>query len=143
MQAGLLLCVAGGAEAQVNTPDLKWGPAPLVFAKGLQMAVLSGDPSKPGWYVIRMKMPPGYELAAHHHPVAEYVTVIDGDVSCGMGDKLDKTKGAALAAGGFVMAPAKMNHYCWSKGGGVIQVSGMGPFKIVYVNPADDPTKTQ
>ncbi len=138
---GILFCVAGGARAQVNSQDLKWGPAPPIFAKGARMAVLSGDPSKPGQFVIRLKIPAGYKVAAHHHPTDEYVTVIEGDMSLGMGDKLDGTKGASLASGGFAMAPANMNHYAWSKAGAVIQVSAEGPFAMIYVNPADDPTK--
>jgi hypothetical protein len=71
---GLLLCAAAGAQAQVNSPDLKWGPAPPILPKGLQIAVLSGDPSKPGEFVVRAKMPPGYVFPAHHHPTDEYVT---------------------------------------------------------------------
>jgi quercetin dioxygenase-like cupin family protein len=138
---GLMLCIAGAAQAQTNQGDLKWGPAPPVFAKGAQMAVLSGDPSKSGQFVIRLKVPAGYKFAAHHHPEDEYVTVIQGDMSLGMGDKLDVAKGAALTAGGFAMAPANMNHYAWSNDGAVIQVSAQGPFVMVYVNPADDPTK--
>jgi len=136
-----LLCAAQAAAAQVNSQDLRWGPAPPVFEKGAQMAVLSGDPSKSGPFVIRLKMPAGYKVAAHHHPTDESVTVIEGDMSLGMGDKLDQTKGAALRPGGFAMAPANMNHYAWSKAGGVIQVSSEGPFVLIYADPADDPSK--
>jgi hypothetical protein len=56
---GVLFCVAGAARAQVNSQDLKWSPAPPIFAKGAQMAVLSGDPSKSGQFVIRLKAPAG------------------------------------------------------------------------------------
>ena len=101
----VLLLATAGASAQMNTPDLKWGPAPPVFAKGAQMAVLSGDPSKSGVFVIRLKVPAGYKVAAHHHPTDEYVTIIKGDMSLGMGDKLEMTKGASLKVGGFAMAP--------------------------------------
>jgi quercetin dioxygenase-like cupin family protein len=135
------LCVAGAALAQVNSPDLKWGPAPPVFPKGAEMAVLSGDPSKAGVFVIRLKFPAGYKVAAHHHPTDEYVTVIKGDMSLGMGDALDMKKGASLKAGGFAMAPANMSHFAWSKNGAVVQVSAEGPFAMTYVSPADDPTK--
>lgn len=133
--------VAMTARAQVNADDLNWGPAPPIFAKGAQLAVLSGDPSKPGQFVVRLKVPAGYRFAAHHHPTNEYVTVISGDFSLGMGDKLDASKGAALRPGGFAMAPANMNHYAWTNGGAILQVSGDGPFVVIYVNPADDPTK--
>jgi quercetin dioxygenase-like cupin family protein len=141
MVFGVLFFAAGAAEAQVNSQDLQWGPAPPIFAKGAQIAVLSGDPSKPGQFVIRLKVPAGYKFAAHHHPEDEYVTVIDGDLSLGMGDKLDQSKSAGLSAGGFAMASRNMNHYAWTKDGAVVQVSAQGPFVMVYVNPADDPTK--
>ena len=143
--ATLALCMlvgaSGAAMSQVNSSDLKWGPAPAVFPKGAEMAVLAGDPTKAGEFVIRLRVPAGYKVAAHHHPTDEYVTVISGDFSLGMGDKLDPAKGAALSPGGFAMAPANMNHFAWTQGGAVVQVSAQGPFALVYVNPADDPTK--
>ena len=138
--AGVIALSAGAAAAQVNSADLKWGPTPAVFPKGAQMAVLSGDPGKPGIFVIRVKMPAGYRVPAHHHPTDEYVTVISGDFHLGMGDKLDPAKSKTLAPGGFAMAPKGMNHFAWSKDGAVVQVNAEGPFQIVYVNPADDPT---
>lgn len=137
----ILVSVASSAGAQVNSGDLKWGPAPAVFPKGAQMAVLSGDPSKAGQFVIRLKMPAAYKIPAHHHPTDEYVTVVSGDLGLGMGDKLDPAKSAALTAGGFAMAPKDMNHYAFSKSGAVVQVSAEGPFAMTYVNPMDDPTK--
>lgn len=136
-----LLCLASPAAAQVNSADLKWGPAPAVFPTGAQMAVLSGDPGKPGVFVVRLKMPAGYKIPAHNHPTDEYVTVISGDLSLGMGDKLDPAKAAKLTPGGFAMAGAKMNHFALSTGGAVVQVSAEGPFGMTYVNPADDPTR--
>jgi len=138
---GILVSVASSASAQVNSANLKWGPAPAVFPKGAQMAVLSGDPGKAGMFVIRLKMPAAYKIPAHHHPTDEYVTVMSGDFSLGMGDKLDPAKSAALTPGGFAEAPKGMNHYAFTKAGAVVQVSAEGPFAMTYVNPADDPTK--
>ena len=138
---GGLLCLSTQAAAQMNPGDLKWGPAPAKFPAGAQMAVLSGDPGKPGVFVVRLKMPPGYRIPAHQHPSDEFVTVVSGDLSLGMGDKLDPAKGAKLDPGGFAVAPAKMNHYAFSTGGAVVQVSAEGPFGMTYVNPADDPTR--
>jgi quercetin dioxygenase-like cupin family protein len=137
----ILVSVASSASAQVNSANLKWGPAPAIFPKGAQMAVLSGDPGKAGVFVIRLKMPAGYKIPAHHHPTDEYVTVITGDFSLGMGDKLDPAKSAALAPGGFAEAPKGMNHYAFTKAGGVVQVSADGPFAMTYANPKDDPTR--
>jgi quercetin dioxygenase-like cupin family protein len=138
---GGVLALVGSAQAQVNASDLKWGPAPPVFPAGAQVAVLSGDPGKAGTFVIRLKLPADYKIPAHHHPTNEYVTVISGDFSLGMGDKLDAAKSAHLTAGGFAEAPAQMNHFAWTGNGAVVQISADGPFGMTYVNPADDPTR--
>ena len=137
-----LLCLfsASAATAQMNSSDLKWGPAPGVFPKGAQMAVLSGNPGTSGTFTVRLKMPAGYAIAAHSHPTDELVTVISGDLSLGMCDRLDRAKSAMLHAGGFANAPAKMNHYAFTTSGAVVQIIAEGPFAITYVNPADDPT---
>jgi quercetin dioxygenase-like cupin family protein len=124
-----------------HSGDLKWGPAPPTLPKGAEIAVLSGDPSKDGPFVIRLKMPSGYKFPAHNHPTDEFVTVISGNFHVGMGDKLDEKKAIELAAGGYVEAPAKINHYGWVSSPSVVQVQAQGPFGITYVNPADDPSK--
>jgi quercetin dioxygenase-like cupin family protein len=78
-----------------NAKDLKWGPAPSVFPKGAQIAVVSGDPFKDGLYAVRLKMPKGYKIPAHNHPTTESVTVLSGNLHLGMGDKLDEKKGSS------------------------------------------------
>jgi quercetin dioxygenase-like cupin family protein len=139
-----LTASAGLAEEMtVATPEsLKWGPAPPTLPKGAQLAVLSGDPGAKGPYVVRVKLPAGYQVPAHNHPTTENVTIISGNFNIGMGDKLDKKHGQALKAGGFFSMPPKMNHYAWTSSAAVIQIHGDGPFQIDYVNPADDPSKS-
>jgi hypothetical protein len=134
--------------AESATPDLvsgpdavKWGPVPPNLPKGAMIAVLSGDPSKGDPYVVRLKMPANYQIPAHHHPTTENVTVLSGSFHAGMGDKLDASKGLAFTPGGFASMPAGMNHYAWTTAETIVQVHGDGPFAIVYVNPADDPSK--
>jgi ChrR Cupin-like domain len=121
--------------------DLKWGDAPAIFPPGAKMAVLQGDPSKAGVYTVRLKAGDGYKIPAHWHPTTENVTVISGTFYIGAGDKLDESKGAPLGPGGFASLPAKMHHYAWFKGDTEVQVHGLGPFKLTYVNPNDDPTR--
>lgn len=145
----VIAALVGAAFAQDATDnhvmstgkDLKWGDAPPVFEKGSSMAVLSGDPSKEGLYVVRLKMPAGYKINAHFHPTDEHVTVISGTFSLGMGDKLDKAALKDLPAGGYALLPAQMHHFAMAKTAAVVQVHGMGPFQLTYVNPADDPTQ--
>ena len=130
--------------ALVNGPDaVKWGPVPPSFPKGAMIAVLSGDPSQDGPYVVRLKMPANYQIPAHHHSKVENITVLSGSFHAGMGDKLDAKKGEELLPGGFMTLPPDMNHYAWTSAETVIQVHGPGPVDIIYVNPTDDPRKTQ
>ena len=90
---------------------------------------------------MRLRMPAGYKIPAHSHPTTEYGTVLPGTLHVGMGDKLDTKRGKALAPGGFAEVPAGIHHYAWTTGPTVIQIHGMGPLEITYVNPADDPRK--
>jgi hypothetical protein len=121
--------------------DIKWGDPPPVFPAGAKMAVLRGDPSKTGMFIVRLKAPDGYKVAPHWHPTTENVTVISGTFNVGMGDQADPAKSTVMAAGAFASMPAKMHHWAWCKGETEVQVSGMGPFVLTYVNPADDPSK--
>jgi hypothetical protein len=139
--AGASAALADDMKMPTNSGDLKWGPAPAALPKGAEITVLSGDPSKDGLYVVRLKVPDGYKIPAHNHPTTEYVTVISGNFHLGMGDKLDEKNGIELTAGGYGEALAKMNHYAWASSPSVVQVHGQGPFAITYVNPADDPSK--
>jgi quercetin dioxygenase-like cupin family protein len=130
-------------QAVVAQPDrLKWAAVPPALPKGAQIAVLYGDPTKEGPFVFRAKVPAGYRVPAHMHPADENVTVISGTVNIGMGDKLDPKKGEALKAGGYFHMPKGMHHYAWFSQASVIQFNGIGPFEITYIDPADDPRKT-
>ena len=126
----------------VATPDkIKWGPAPPSQPSGAQVAVLAGDPRKEGMYTMRVKLPDGYKVPPHWHPVDENVTVIEGTFNMGRGEKFDRAATQELPAGSYVRMPKKMRHFAWAKGETILQLHGMGPFEINYVNEADDPRK--
>jgi quercetin dioxygenase-like cupin family protein len=127
-------------HATVQPDGLKW-VAPAAYAKGALLAVLKGDPAKEGMYVVRLKVPAGYRIPAHTHPNDENVTVISGAFHIGTGDKLDKASGTMLKPGGYAYVAKGMRHYAWFSEDTVIQLHGMGPQGIVYVDPADDPRK--
>lgn len=138
----LLLGAATTVQAQTQAADIKWAPAPPFFPKGSQFAVMQGDPSQPGIYTVRLMMPAGYYIAPHFHPTDEEVTVLSGALRLGMEDMEDSTKAVTLKGGGFVTAGATMHHYARAMEPTVVQVHGMGPFVITYVNAKDDPRGT-
>lgn len=123
----------------MNSKDLKWMDGPPGLPSGAKFAVLDGDPSKEGLFTIRAVLPANYKIPAHWHPTTENVTVLEGTLFLGMGEKIDESKATALTAGGFTALPGKMGHFAFSKDGAIIQVHAMGPFAITYYNPSDDP----
>lgn len=128
-------------HVMINSSELKWGPPPPVFEPNAKFTVLSGDPGKPGLYVVRLQMPKGYKVMPHWHPTDEHVTVLSGTFALGMGEKFDEATMKKLPAGGYALLPAEMRHFAMASTEATIQVHGMGPFVLTYVNPADDPSK--
>lgn len=143
--AGVAMSVAAqeakSSHIVQTAAEVKWGEPPPVLAKGAMFAVVSGDPGKPAPFVIRLKLPAGYKIAAHWHPTDEHVTVVSGTFALGMGETFDLATLKALPAGGYGLMPAEMRHFAMAKTAAVVQVHGVGPFVLNYVNPADDPSK--
>jgi len=133
-----LLLAGSAAEAKSAPAALKWGPAPAALPGGAQMAVVSGDPGKKGMFVVELKMPADYAVPPHWHPTDETVKVLSGKLHYGMTDKL-MTSAKTLTPGHSVTMTAKMHHWVHAPAPATVQVSGMGPFQITYVNPKDDP----
>jgi quercetin dioxygenase-like cupin family protein len=125
----------------INAAELKWGEAPPDIPKGAALAVLHGDPKKKGPFTMRLKMPAGYKIPPHWHSNDEQLTIVSGAFLLHMGDRMD-APASTLAAGGYHFLPAKMHHAAETKGETIVQVDGMGPFDIHYLNPADNPNKS-
>ena len=144
LSGGALTVVRAQSHAHViQTPaEAQWGPAPPMLPMGAQIAVLAGDPTKPVPYTIRLKFPANYAIPAHSHPTDEHVVVASGALTFGMGDTLKKGAAAnkTLAAGGFALMPANMNHFAYAGAQETtIFLYGQGPVEFKYVNAADDP----
>ena len=130
------------AKAQmVDAEAIQWGDAPPSLPKGAKLAVLQGDPGKPGPFTLRLKTPANYKIPPHTHTQSENITVLSGALYLGYGDKMDMGKGHALKSGGYHWLPGKTAHYAYTKSPTTVQVSGEGPFDILYLNPADNPEK--
>jgi quercetin dioxygenase-like cupin family protein len=131
------------AHAIIAPNEIKWGPAPKVLPPGAEAAVLFGDPSKEGLFALRVKLPAGYAIPPHTHPVIEAVTVISGTFKLGMGEAADQSATKALPTGSFFALPTGMAHFVYIDEPTVIQISTTGPWGLTYVNPKDDPRTTQ
>ncbi|MDP9016867.1 MAG: cupin domain-containing protein [Candidatus Eremiobacteraeota bacterium] len=98
---------------------------------GYSMAVLYGDPSKDGYYVVRLKTGANWTFAPHYHPGRENITVISGVFYAGMGKKMDMKKLTAYPAGSFMSVPANTVHYAMTKEPAIIELSGTEALKDV------------
>ena len=146
-QPSSLGVMAASASTTNNafTPDaMQYGPAPSFIPPGAQLAVLEGNPLAPsGDYTVRLKMPDGYRIAPHWHPLRENVTVISGSFKVGMGDHFDESSMMSFPAGSFAYLDPDMHHYAMAKGEVVVQIHGMSPVQFNYINPNDDPSRTK
>jgi mannose-6-phosphate isomerase-like protein (cupin superfamily) len=144
----LVMSLIGGSvgaqtgHLMVAPADLKWVDDPPTMMPGAKMAVMQGDPTKAGPYAYRLKIPADYKVMPHRHPVDEHLTVLSGSLYLAVGEKFDAEKGGkGSPAGSFLVMPAETPHFAWTKEETILQVHGIGPSGITYVNPADDPRK--
>jgi quercetin dioxygenase-like cupin family protein len=119
--------------------DIDWKPF-AAFPPPARLAVVVGQPSEKGPYMVRVKVPRGVKLMPHAHPEDRIYTVISGVFYIGLGDRFEADKLEAYPPGTVIVLPGGTSHFHWAKSGEyVTQVTGIGPLGIDYVNPKDDP----
>jgi quercetin dioxygenase-like cupin family protein len=119
--------------------DIDWESF-AAFPPSVRLAVIVGQPSEPGPYMIRVKAPGGSKLMPHRHPEDRTYTVISGVFYIGLGDEFDADKLEAYPPGAVIVLPGNTSHFHWAKSGEyVTQVTAVGPLGLEYVNPKDDP----
>jgi len=111
-------------------------PQDIIFqatSSGVQVAVLYGDPSKPGLYVVRLKLPAGTKVIPHTHPdQIRTLTVLSGTLYFGLGDQYDESKLMPYPAGTFFSEVPNVAHYVAAKEGEVVfQATGIGPTELI------------
>ncbi|GLQ54013.1 cupin domain-containing protein [Devosia nitrariae] len=123
----------------IPVDNVVFNPGPPTLPAGAEIAVLMGSPAEPGPFVIRLKFPAGYEIPPHRHPQEEHVTVLSGGFGMATGETHDRAAAPLLAAGSFVRIPVGEAHYAWTQEETIVQLNGIGPFGVEYVDPMDDP----
>jgi hypothetical protein len=119
--------------------DIDWKPF-AAFPPAVRFAVVVGQPSEPGPYTVRVKVPNGVKLMPHRHPEDRVYTMISGIFYIGLGDQFDAVKLQSYPPGAVIVLPGNTSHFHWARSGEyVTQVSAIGPLGIEYVNAANDP----
>lgn len=132
----------GKAAFRAVLPEqIKWKPFPA-FPPSARLAVVVGEPSHPGLYTIRVKVPSGVKLMPHRHPEDRIYTVISGVFHIGLGDRFDADKLQAYPPGSVIVLPGDTSHFHWARSGEYVsQVAGIGPLGLEYLDPRDDPRR--
>jgi quercetin dioxygenase-like cupin family protein len=100
-----------------------------------ESTVLSGDPDTSGrLYVMRYRILTACEVPAHWHPEDEHVTVIAGELALGFGERFSTDILRPLAAGSYALVPSRQPHFTRYTAGTVVQVHGIGPLVINYLD---------
>jgi quercetin dioxygenase-like cupin family protein len=122
---------------------IEWGAAPPSLPPGAQAAALLGSPAKEGPFVLRLKFPAGFIIPPHRHSKDEFVVLLSGSLTIQSGEQVDRASLKALPPGSFIHLPAGMAHYLWAETESVVQINGVGPFDVTYIDPNDDPRNQQ
>ena len=118
----------------MRTADLKWSP----IIRGCDLASVAGDIEAEGSpFVIRLRCAAGTKIPAHWHPTDENVTVLKGIFQVGMGEKFDPAGLQTMNVGDVGSILKEVRHFAFSKTATIVQVHGMGPFRVNWVNPSD------
>lgn len=133
---------AHDGHVAVQPDKIEWRDGPGSLPPGARFAVLTGDPSKAEPITLRLEFPAGYTVPPHTHPAIEHITVLEGRFHIAAGETLDRSQGMSFAVGGFVVMPAGQPHYAWVEEDTVVQLHSNGPWGITYLDPADDPRKS-
>jgi hypothetical protein len=119
--------------------DIDWQPF-AAFPPSARLAVVVGQPTEPGPYVTRVKVPGGVKLMPHRDPEDRDYTVISGVFYIGVGEQFDEAKLAAYPPGAVIVLPGGTPHFHWAKSGEYVsQITAIGPLGMEYLNPEDDP----
>ncbi len=128
------------AHVMMSPDQMQWVDLPSL-PPGAKGSVIEGPLDKPGPFTVRVRFPANYRIPPHWHPAIEHVTVLSGTFNMGLGSKFDRGATMALTAGSVGIMPTKTPHFAWTDGATELQLHGVGPWDIVYVDPADDPRK--
>lgn len=130
--AAVLACVPsvfaqdGDGFMIVHPPQITYGPNPT--GSGPDIAVIYGDPTKSGFYIIRARFKPGVMSRPHHHPTDRHVTVISGTWWAGTGSTFDPEKTTPLGTGSYMFHPAGKVHFDGAKDvEAIVEIKGIGP----------------
>lgn len=132
---------AGHGHSMTAGADLKWADVPSL-PPGARIAVLEGPMNEAVPFTVRLRLPAQYRIPPHWHPAVEHVTVLAGTFHMGHGESYDGARATVLPPGGFAVMQPRTPHFAFTLNEPVeIQLHGIGPWGVTYINAQDDPRR--
>jgi anti-sigma factor ChrR (cupin superfamily) len=116
-------------NAAITPKSLNWQP----FSPGVEVAVLQGTLTENGPFTIRLRLRAGTEIPPHWHTTDENMTILKGVFGLAVGDTFEKVAIRYMAPGAFISLPKGIHHFALSKTDSIVQVHGVGPFVMTFV----------
>jgi len=149
-----LILIATSTALPAPIPELRLTPAELRAAgfdetkvgssglPGVHTKVLSGDPTKAGFYSILLFVPPNTTIQAHSHRDDRMAAVVSGTWQFGYGKQFDAGVLKTLPPGSVYSEPAAVHHFARTASEPVVvQLSGYGPTDTHYFDGANEPAR--
>lgn len=126
----LLILITAVAGLGQSKDDREYRIVPIkVMSEDVE--VLSGDPDKVGEpFVIRIRELAGGIIPPHKHPIDENITVVQGTLYFGVGDKFDRKAMKEMKVGSYAFVPKGSTMFGYTPEAAIVQVHGIGPFHI-------------
>src|SRR5262249_9727510 len=110
---------------RIRPEQLEWN---IPFPGATPLALVEGDPSKAGIYVLRVQFPPNLFSRPHKHGEDRLIVVLKGTWYMGPGEHFNPAKGGPFPVGSFISPPAGEWHWDGAKDEEVVlKIVGCGP----------------
>lgn len=122
---------ADATHGVVSAGKMAWGLLDPKQPNGIQVAVLYGDPTGPGPFGLRLKIPANLEVGSHSHSSTEYITVVSGKAKVFWGIKADALDGDDLGPGSFFWMKSGDHHDLKALEETIVDLNSTGPFDLL------------
>jgi quercetin dioxygenase-like cupin family protein len=124
----------GKVQHVVRYESTQWKPCPPALPEGCEMAMLEGHPKKADLFTVRFHSSQKILLPPHTHPKDERVTIIQGKVAVAFGMDKKREQATEFGPGDYYVNARNAVHTVWIEEGSIVQITGIGPWAVNYVN---------
>ncbi|MDH5325496.1 MAG: cupin domain-containing protein [Gammaproteobacteria bacterium] len=133
-EIGVARFAEGQVQHTVYAKQIQWKPCPPNVPKNCEMIVLSGHPQKPDMFTVRFRATGDFYMPPHTHPKDERVTLLEGEAAVAFGEKATRQDAKEFGPGDYYINKRGSVHKVWMVKGAVMQITGIGPWEIHFVD---------